>query len=54
MCIRDRPNVDWFNEYFGKMHEVSLYGYNTQNNNWCINEIEKCYITPRLIYDDGG
>ena len=21
-------NVDWFNEHFGKMNEVSFYGYN--------------------------
>ena len=68
MCIRDSPitneftdgdltkmpNVDWFNEYLGKMNEVSFYGYNTQNNELCVNKIERCYLTPRLIWDDGG
>ena len=48
------PNVDLFYDYFGKMNEFGLYGYNTQNSNLCGNKIENCYIKPRLIYDDGG
>ena len=47
-------NVDWLNDYFGKMNTFGFYGYATQNSNLWGNEIENCYIKPRLIYDDGG
>ena len=48
------PNVDWFNEYLNKLNEFSLYGYNTQNSHLCGDKIERCYVKPRLIWDDGG
>ena len=43
-----------FNDYFGKMNEVGFFGYDTQDSNLCVNEMEQCYIKPRLIWDDGG
>ena len=52
--LTDVPNVDLFYDYFGKMNEFGFYGYNTQASNVCVNKMEKCYIKPRLIYDDGG
>ena len=48
------PNVDWFNEYLNKLIEVSFYGYNTQNSHLCSDKIERCYVKPRFIWDDGG
>ena len=48
------PNVDWFNEYLNKLIEVSFSGYNTQNSHLCGDQIERCYVEPRLIWNDGG
>ena len=47
-------NVDLFYEYLSMMNEISWYGYNTQNSHLCGNTIERCYVKPRLICDDGG
>ena len=40
--------------YFGKMEKTNFYGHNTKDSHMCVNKIEKCYLKPRLIFDDGG
>ena len=41
--------------YFGTMEKINSYGYKTKNNHtWSINDIENCYVKPRLNFDDGG
>ena len=52
--VTNMPKVDWLNDYVDKMNEFSLYGYNTQTSHLCGNTIERCYVKPRLIFDDGG
>ena len=47
-------NVDLVHDYCDKTNEFDLYGYDTKNSNMCVNEIEKCYLKQRLIFDDGG
>ena len=47
-------NVDRLYDYFGKMNEFGFYGYNTQNSHLCGNTIERCYVKPRLLWNDGG
>ena len=49
-----KNNVDLFYEYLSMMNEFSLYGYNTQNSHLCGKTIERCYVKPRLIWNDGG
>ncbi len=48
------PNVDRFHEYLSMMSEFSFYGYKTQNSHLCGNTIERCYVKPRLLWNDGG
>ena len=48
------PNVDWLNEYSGKMSEFGCSGYDTQSNHLFVNKKQQCCIKPRLIWDDGG
>ena len=46
--LTDVLNVDLFYDYFGKMNEFGFYGYNIQDSNLCVNEIDQNYIC--LLY----
>ena len=48
------PNVDWFDEYSGKMSEFGCSGYDTQSNHLFVNKNQQCCLKPRLMWDDGG
>ena len=47
-------NVDLVHDYYDITNKLKLFGYDTQDNNMCVNKTEKCYIKQRLIFDDGG
>ena len=47
-------NVDLVHDYCDKTNEFAFYGYDTQDSNMCVTDIENCYLKQRLIFDDGG
>ena len=51
-----RQNVDRFYESIGNngMKYVDKGYYTNGSHMLRINEIEKCYVQKRLIFDDGG
>ena len=52
--LTDILNVDLLQDCFDKMDDFDFWGYDTQSMSMCVNKIEKCYVKPRLIFDDGG
>ena len=39
----------------GKMNKLKFYGYYTHDSHMrYVNKFEKCYVKPRLLFDDGG